>query len=255
MAAVIAASMGWVRPVAAAPAGLTDPDAKAHFERAQRAFSEQDYEAAIPELKAAYALEPNPMLLYAWAQAERLAGSCARAVELYRRFLATGPEAEQRQLAEANLLDCEAELPDVPPPQTSDANEDEAAEDPDEGDEEPAAPKPDRPTRKWYTDPVGGALAGSGAAFAIAGGAMMGVARSRVNNLAVAVEDDYLRETTAATRLNTAGIVVLGAGGALLLGAGIRYAIVARKGAAASATAWRVQPVWLGRGLGLRGRF
>lgn len=252
LATALAASIALACPTAvAAPAGIEDPEAQEHFERAQQLFGEEDYAAAIPELKAAYALEPNPMLLYAWAQAERLAGSCARAVELYRRFIDTNPDAQQRQLAEANLLDCEAELPDVPPPQ-DDTDDDSADSPPDDE----AGTTTDAPRPKWYADPVGGALAGSGLAFAITGGALMGVARSRVGSIDATTEDDHLRQAASATRMNTAGIVVLGLGGALLVGGAIRYALVARGGTPKGESARaRIRPTVWGAGLGVTGSF
>jgi len=212
---------------AAAPSQvLKDEEAQRHFDRAQVHFQSEDYAAAIPELKAAYGLEPNPMLLYAWAQAERLAGSCSRAVELYRRFLETKPAAEQRQLAEANLLDCEAELPEPAPAPSPEL--DPLAQD------DPSDPPTDvEPPRRWFADPAGGALLGVGVAAAATGGVVMGLGRRRGTQAPNAdVEDDYLDIRAAATRMHTAGIITLGVGSALVLGAIIRYAIVAKRGRA-----------------------
>lgn len=232
---------------------LQDKEARAHFERAQGHFESEDYEAAIPELKAAYALEPNPMLLYAWAQAERLAGSCARAVGLYRRYLETEPATEQRQLAEANLLDCEAELP--PPPEPEPEPEIDPLP-PDDTVDDP--PSTDEPTRPWHRDPTGGVLFGVGLAGAAAGGTLMGVARSQGAQAPDAdVEDDYLATRARAERMNIAGIVTLGVGSALLLGGVIRYAVVASKARRRSDTAFRWAPTWTGAGVGvgLKGTF
>lgn len=233
-------------PVHASPGQvLRDPEAQAHFDEAQRHFGEEDYAAAIPELKAAYALEPNPMLLYAWGQAERLAGSCERAVGLYRRFLETNPAPEQRQLAEANLVDCEAELPDDALDPEAPATEDEPPDD-------------DGPPRRWYADPVGGVLLGVGVAGLITGGALMGLAQRRIRQAPNAdIEDEYYDVIAQAERFNTAGGVVLGVGGVLVLSGVIRYAIVARKGRRAreSAAQARWHPVWTGAGVALRGRF
>ncbi|MEM7158769.1 MAG: hypothetical protein AAF799_38360 [Myxococcota bacterium] len=235
----------------AAPGVLKNEEARAHFQRAQEHFNEQNFPAAIPELKAAYALEPNPMLLYAWAQAERLAGSCERAVALYRRFLDTNPSDEQRRLTEANLLDCEAELPEPPP-----ATEEPGVEEP--GIEEPVEPIDDEPQRPWYTDTVGGVLAGSGVAGIIGGGVLMGVARNRANEAPnAAVEDDYLAQSAEAQRLNTAGVVVLGIGAVLAVGGAVRYALVARKSSSGdqAAKSARVTPLIGGTSIGVRLRF
>ncbi len=226
---------------------LKDKEALAHFERAQEHFQSEDYAAAIPELKAAYGLEPNPMLLYAWAQAERLAGSCTRAVGLYRRFLETNPAAEQRQLAEANLLDCEAELPD---PQV----EAEPEIEPLDPEEDTEASVTDDEPRRWVTDPVGGALLGLGVVGVASGGVLMGLARRRGKQAPNAdVEDDYLQTLSQAERMNTAGIVTLSVGSALVMGAVIRYALVAKKGRSPKeAPVARVAPLFAGQGVGLQ---
>lgn len=240
------------RPARAAPEVLQDAEALAHFEQATRYFNEQDYAAAIPELKAAYALEPNPMLLYAWAQAERLAGSCTRAVELYRRFIATDPAPDQRQLAEANLLDCEAELPDpveAETPDDLDAMEDE---------DETVPPRDDAPPRPWYADPAGGVLTGLGVGGVIGGGVMMAIARRKAREAPnAAIEGDYLQVRDEANRLNTVGIVVLSAGSALVLGGVIRYAVKRSAGRAdrQSAQRPRWRPVITSNGFGITRRF
>ncbi len=240
-------------PAHAAPGQvLADKDAQAHFERAQQHFAAEDYAAAIPELKAAYALEPNPMLLYAWGQAERLAGNCARAVDLYRRYLDTNPAEEQRQLTEANLVDCEAELP---PDAAVDplGSEPDSSLAPDEPDP-PVEPPPDEPARPWIKDPLGGVLLGFGAVGVATGGALMGVARRRGKQAPNAdVEDDYLEIRATAVRMNTAGIVTLGVGSALVVIAAVRYAIVAKKRRTTSVS--RSTPTWTGHGVGLRVEF
>lgn len=237
----------------AAPGVLQNEEARAHFQRAQGHFNDEDFAAAIPELKAAYALEPNPMLLYAWAQAERLAGSCERAVALYKRFLATNPSDEQVRLTEANLLDCEAELPEAPPPAEEPAGE-EPGEEP--GEVEPVEPIDDEPKKPWYSDPVGGVLVGAGVAGIIGGGVLMGVARSRAREAPDAsVEDDYVTLSAEAQRLNTAGVVVLGIGGALAVGGVIRYALVSRRASAEQANAARVTPLIGATSFGVRLRF
>jgi len=232
-----------------APAGLSDSDAVAHFERAQQHFNDEDYAAAIPELKAAYALEPNPMLLYAWAQAERLAGSCSRAAELYRRFLDTEPAQDQRQLAEANLVDCEAE----PEPEELEPDELE----PDEL--EPDAMNDDEtPLRPWYLDRAGGAMMGVGLASVIGGGVLMAVARGGVRDAGAAqIQQDHIDAESRARRNNTVGIIVLGVGSGLVVGGAIRYAILEARGRTRSEEAalprWRL--VFTRTGLGMRGRF
>jgi tetratricopeptide (TPR) repeat protein len=190
---------------AAGPAGpqLENPTAREHFQRAQAHFDDGDYAAAVPELKAAYALDPDPMLLYAWAQAERLSGNCPKAVELYRRYLGTDPAPEQVRLTEANLLDCGAEVDDSDGPHT------------------------DRPPRPWYTDWLGGSLFALGAASTITGGVLVALGQQDVDDSAGATtQDEYFDGIEQGRTKNTAGLALVGVGAALVVGSVIRYAVV-----------------------------
>ncbi|MEX1367067.1 MAG: hypothetical protein AB1Z98_28325, partial [Nannocystaceae bacterium] len=53
---------------------LSNPEAQAKLREAQQAFADQDFDAAASAVEAAYIIEPKPMLLYPWAQAERSRG-------------------------------------------------------------------------------------------------------------------------------------------------------------------------------------
>ena len=70
---------------------LRDPQAQAAFDAAQEAFAAKDYAVASQQLERAYMLEPEPELLYPWAQAERNLDRCASAIDLYQKFIDTGP--------------------------------------------------------------------------------------------------------------------------------------------------------------------
>jgi len=259
--------------VSAAPDQVIEnPEALEHFQRAQEAFDAEDYAAAIPELKSAYALEPNPLLLYAWAQAERFNGNCRRALELYKRYLETGPADKQRQLAEANVVDCEAELgEDATAAGTGDATGDTTTDGTDttdgggedtDGGTPPGPPKPpgtdESTTKPWYKDWLAPTLGGAGLAAAGTGGALVALAVRQANESADAVtEMDHLDQADAAKGKNTAGWVLIGVGGALLVGAAVRYALLAtgpRKSKTPKGQA-RVLRRISGRGAGLSIRF
>jgi tetratricopeptide (TPR) repeat protein len=72
-------------------------------ERGRTAHDAKDYATAIASFTEAYALAPAPGLLFNLAQVYRLRGSCDDAALMYRRFLATNPPDDARQLAEAHL--------------------------------------------------------------------------------------------------------------------------------------------------------
>jgi tetratricopeptide (TPR) repeat protein len=62
-------------------------DAKAHFRKGTAAYALGHYGDAATEWEAAFALQPDPALLYNAAQAHRLAGNHPRALQLYQSYL------------------------------------------------------------------------------------------------------------------------------------------------------------------------
>src|SRR5258706_7388756 len=84
--------------------------AKAHFDL-------QEYAEAEAELKEAYRLDPKPEVLYALAQAQRMAGECDKAIVSYRNYLRTNPRADLAKLAQDNIDHClAAPKPEPKPP-------------------------------------------------------------------------------------------------------------------------------------------
>lgn len=93
-------------------------DARKHYDRATAAFGLGRYADAAKEYEAAFALRPDPALLYNSAQAYRLAGNKQRALELYRNYVRLyggAPNAEDARKHVADLdLQAAAEAA-VPP--------------------------------------------------------------------------------------------------------------------------------------------
>ncbi|HEY6177065.1 MAG TPA: tetratricopeptide repeat protein, partial [Kofleriaceae bacterium] len=99
-----------VAPIAAhgEDAATTIPaKARTLAERGRAAHDAGDYSGAIAAFIQAYVMAPSPALLFNLAQAYRLQGDCDDAALMYRRFLATNPEPEQRALAETHLASVE----------------------------------------------------------------------------------------------------------------------------------------------------
>ncbi|HEU0033661.1 MAG TPA: tetratricopeptide repeat protein [Kofleriaceae bacterium] len=71
--------------------------------KGKEAHQKGDYARAIAAFKEAYVIAPSPALLFNLAQAYRLQGNCDDAVLMYQRYLASGPDAEGRELAEGHL--------------------------------------------------------------------------------------------------------------------------------------------------------
>ncbi len=125
------------------------PEAKARYDAGMAHYRARRYREAIGDFQAAAEIDPRREILFAEAQATRLAGDCPRAVTLYERFLATRPPPQQVEATRIALDRCRVAnvipvalapvLVDRPPP--------------------PATPSP----RPWYRDPWGALLVAGGA--------------------------------------------------------------------------------------------
>ena len=190
-------------------------------ERGKAAYERDDYEEAAAAFAEAYEKDPKPGYLINRAHAERKAGNCETAVELYDAFLETDPEPDWVEVAEAARQECaDAIEPDPPPPPVVA---------PAPVVDEP--PKDEPPRRRWQRDPVGWGLFGSGLAVGIVGAGLIGggVATDR---RASSAPDEGAFETgvSRSVGLHRAGIAVASVGAALLIGGIIRWAVVAKRG-------------------------
>ncbi|MCA9707305.1 MAG: tetratricopeptide repeat protein, partial [Myxococcales bacterium] len=97
---------------------LAGPPADPDFEAGKAAFAEQRYDDAAQSFERAYRRRPEPLLLFVWAQAERLAGRCEQAVPLYRRYLALGPPDDDVEVTRQAIEACgeDPDQPTEPPP-------------------------------------------------------------------------------------------------------------------------------------------
>jgi tetratricopeptide repeat protein len=112
-------------PAAAAGASAAR-DARRIYDEATAAFGLGKYAEAAEKYEAAFAIRPDPALLYNAAQAYRLGGIKPRALELYRNYVRLYPDgtnaADARTHAEAlkKAIDVEAANPPpkpvTPPP-------------------------------------------------------------------------------------------------------------------------------------------
>jgi hypothetical protein len=104
--------------LAASPA-LAAPTAKQLVDAGLATFVIEHYDEASRDFEAAYALSPEPVILYSWAQSERLAGRCPRARQLYARYLAAPNLSDtQTQAARAGLQLCPISTDSALPPST-----------------------------------------------------------------------------------------------------------------------------------------
>lgn len=103
--------------VAVAQAEPPTPEARAiareHYDKAVSHFNANEYSAAAEEFLAVYKAVPQSALLYNAAQAYRLGGDGAKALDEYRAFLKAQPEAKQKADVERKIKELEGKGPVV----------------------------------------------------------------------------------------------------------------------------------------------
>jgi hypothetical protein len=206
MVALLLVLLAGARASAAEP--VMQAEAKAQYDEAMALYAAHDYRAAIAHLQTAYALDPRREILFAEAQATRLAGDCAGALPLYRRFLATSPPPQQVEATRIAVARCEAAaLAPAPPPAVI------------------AAPPPPPPPPRWYQDRAGGLLAGAGVVGLGIGAALVASAHTADDDARAVTSryDAYETQRNKAERRWLAGVGALVAGSGLLVAGAGRY--------------------------------
>ena len=215
---------------ALAPGDDLDPEAREHFDRGLAGYNDKEYATAIKELRVAYALDPQPVILFAWAQAERLYGRCSRANKLYQRFLRSKPTRQQAEAARMGLDRCK-DQPDTATADPEDEDEpEEKLEAPAPAPVEAPPPPPPEPAPRRKIDGVGVGLASAGAVLAGVGVGLLGAGQSKARDAAEGSPsyDAYADEAAGVRRLRITGGVLAGVGGALLVGGIVKLILHAR---------------------------
>lgn len=248
-------------PAAPAQSLELQGSAAARFEAGMQHYNAGDWDQAIAEFEAAYRLEPRRELLFAMAQAARLANECGRAATFYRRFLDTAPPERQAVAARQQMAACDREAssdpsPDevnTPAPSTHSTPGPSNAPAPRAAPRNPApapAPTPVRErTSPWYADGWGHAFLGSAVALAGVGTYFVIDAQT----LKGSTYGDFEAAIDRADTRRTIGYATLGAAGALSIAAIIRYATGNDPEPVAPAVTGFVNP--RSAGVGIAGRF
>ena len=165
------------------------------------------------------------------AQADRSDGRCEQADAGFAAYVQQYPDADNVDEANAAIGTCEvppepAVLPVADPVSETPTND----QPPPQPRLQPPPPERDQDRNRWYADPLGGVLLGTGVAAAAAGGVLLGTA-GYYGRLADAegLHSDVESRIDGARRFKTSGIVAAAVGGALLTGAVVRYIIVSRQ--------------------------
>jgi hypothetical protein len=191
--AVVATAVTLVAP----PAHADDPGTQAgiHAEAGKKAFAAERYAEAIAEFRAANALTPDPKLVYAIAQAQRMSGDCAGAIASYREFLATKP-APDKKLAEysrENIERCEQELAKNPTPAPVVEPTPAPVVVPTPAPQPlplPVAPEPRDTAPSWTSDWMGHGLVGGGIATITVGTVLFIKGRGAANDVNAATDHE-----------------------------------------------------------------
>jgi tetratricopeptide (TPR) repeat protein len=225
----------------AAPAKRND--ARAHFDAAAELYAREDYAGAASEFAIAYALDPQVDTLFAWAQAERLAGHFEQAAELYERLLLGDLSDKQREAVQTLRFQVLGELELA---NAGAAGEPDAASelDPSAGSSENSDDvSSDRPVGR---DRVGVSLVGVGVGLTTLGGGLL---------LGGALSDQRVRAATTYPEFEAAydpqtgrgrGAVPLYVSGGVLAVAGLVAAIIGgvRMARAKQARTVALTPMW-----------
>jgi tetratricopeptide (TPR) repeat protein len=233
MAMVIALAPGTARPEMTTVLGqlgqlgqlghapVASEAAQRELEAGLAAYDENDYATALEHFERAYALHPTPDYLYAWAQAARSSGDCATAIDLYRRFIDSGPSGDPRVAAQKNEARCAEQLAAAPP---------DLEVEPEPEPEEPASADPPAASEisdgaRRPPDRMGLALLVPGVVGLAAGTALVAVAGARQASQANQTSYQGFHDLDAGIdRLYVAGAVTLGVGVVLIVAGALRLA-------------------------------
>lgn len=192
-------------PLSAAAGPKEKADAQAHIQKATAAHEAGSFDVALTELEAAYALDPQPDLLYALGQVQVKLNNCPVAVSYYERFLSTNPAPEPAAAANEAITNCKAQM---------------AAEQPPVEEAQPPPPPPPPAPEPRRFDVVGTTLVGVGVVSTIVGVVMYS---SAVNDLDDAenaptyqehesLVDDAQSKRTMSVIFTAAGVAAIGIG-------------------------------------------
>lgn len=221
--------------VVAALATSASADATAaqpHIDRATELHKESKFAEALDELKLAYALDPQPNLLYAIAQVHVKLGRCPEAIPFYEKFLSTKPDAGPASAARQAIDVCKTAPPPVevtpatpaptPPP-------------------EPPTPPPPPPTTDevapFYKDPIGGALVGAGVITGVVAVVLYRSARSDLDDSETAPTYDESQNLVDKSHRSRMYAAIAGGGAVVLIGAGLAHMFIRDRGSSERAIA------------------
>jgi hypothetical protein len=229
------------------------PAAKKHYELGIKHYAEKHFEEANLELAEAYEIDRHPNIVYTWAQSERLAGNCERAIELYLEYMEFDLSAAQESAARVNVDRCRRLLPDegeegddgasnsedVGSGDEDDEGDDDRGEDDegqvvaDSGKSNRGSGGPDMGVGKegrtgsspWYTDTLGLGLVTVGVAGLGVAGWSYQSAREAEKQAPMAGPDEYERLRKKSSDRRTLAAISAAAGGVAIAAAIVKFSL------------------------------
>jgi len=242
--------------------------ARAHFEQGNASFALGDYGAAAVEYEKAFALRPDPALLYNAAQAHRLANNKARALLLYKNYLSVyGQKVSNRDEVQRHIatlkqaIEIEQKSQSSPPTGTAPVeatprgeptvrpSEPTARPEPQPAEVKPAEVKPAGEHAVSSGPGAGGAgrtklfagigVAAGGLALLVTGGALFGVASAGADEINHPAPGYVFNpDTESAVKTDqAAGIALLAIGGAAVA-TGVVLAVIGARERKLTRLAW-----------------
>lgn len=197
-------------PMAAFAGPKEKEEAQKHIAKATEAHQASKFDVALTELEAAFALDPQPDLLYAIGQVHVKLNNCPVAISFYERFLETKPAAEPAAATNEAIHNCRAQLEAQPT-----VVEPTPAPEP-----TPVAPPPAAAPAPRQFDAIGTTLVGLGVVSTIVGVVMYSGAISTLDDAEMAgtyqehetLVDDAHGQRTLAVIFTAAGVAAIGVG-------------------------------------------
>jgi len=215
---------------------LADPEAQELFDRGLSRYSAEEYADASADFRAAYALDPSPEVLYAWAQSERMLGRCSRSSKLYARFLKSDPSEQQAEAARQGIERCEEQADTAPDDLADDIGEEGPVEGPVEDEPaeedalEPEAEPEPKASPRARPDGLGIGLVSVGVALGASGGGLLAVSERNARRLEDATSyGEYADGVDEVRIFRITGSALAGVGGALLISGIVKLALHRRK--------------------------
>jgi tetratricopeptide (TPR) repeat protein len=214
-----------------------------HAAAGKKAFAEGKYAEAITSFREAHKLAPDPKLLYAIAQAQRMAGDCASAVVTYEEFIKTNADKKLVEYSQENIKRCKEQLASQPkvepprpePPPTEPPKTEPPRTEPPKTEPPRVEPKPARSSGEtsWTTDWIGHGLVAAGVGAAVVGTLLWTQGRSDAAAVNDATDHDaFLAARDAAgsaVNRQRIGIALGIAGAGAIAGGVIHYRMAGKK--------------------------